>query len=59
MNGALSHNSSLENFTGSGTTMASEINFGVNHAPGAESITWPIDLQSSALPLCHNSNEEN
>ena len=27
---------------------------GVNHAPGAGSSAQPVDLQSSALPLCYD-----
>ena len=32
---------------------ANEMNFGRNHAQGAGLIAQPVDLQSSALPLCH------
>ena len=28
--------------------------FGTNHAPGAETITRPVDLQSSSLPVCYD-----
>ena len=34
-----------------GTTWANEMNIVKNHAPSAESIVRPIDLQSSALSL--------
>ena len=30
-----------------------EMNFGMSHASGAGSIARPVDLQNSALPLCH------
>ena len=30
-----------------------KMNFGRKHAPGAGSIGGPVDLQSSALPLCY------
>ena len=38
---------------GPGTTWANELNFVLNHAPGAGSIARPVDQQSSALPLYH------
>ena len=34
----LGHDSALKGFTGPGTTWANEINFVMNHAPGAGSI---------------------
>ena len=40
-------------YTGPGKTWSNEMNFVMNHAPGAGSITQPVDLQSSALPLCY------
>ena len=53
MNAALGQNS-LYRYTGSGTTRATVMNFGMNHAPGAGSAVQPVDQQSSAvlqLPL--------
>ena len=35
----LGHNSALKGYTGPGTTLANEINFVMNYAPGAGSIT--------------------
>ena len=35
------------------TTWANEMNFVMNHAPGAGSIARPVGQQSSALPLYH------
>ena len=32
---------------------ANEINFDMNHAQGAGLFVWPVDLQSSMLPLCY------
>ena len=40
-------------YTGPGTTLAIEMNFVMNHAPGAGSLASPVDQQSSMLPLCH------
>ena len=50
MNGVLDHD---EGYTGSGTILANEINFIMNHARGAGSIAPPVEQQSSALPLYH------
>ena len=37
-----------------GATWANEMNFVMNHVPGAGSITQPaVDQQSSVLPLCY------
>ena len=47
MNGVLGQNSALR----PGKTCANEMNFGMKHAPGAGSITQPVDLQSSVIPL--------
>ena len=38
----LSHDSALLGLTGLETTWANEMNFVRNHAPGAESIYWPV-----------------
>ena len=53
MNDLLGHNSALQGYTAPGTTQAKEMNFVMNHAPGAGSIAQPVDRQSSALPLYH------
>ena len=45
-NGVLAHDSTLVR---PGTTLANEMNFVMNHAPGAGSIARPVDQQSSAL----------
>ena len=37
----------LQGYTGPGTTWANEINFDMNHAPGAGSIPRPVDQQST------------
>ena len=38
MNGVLGHYSALQGYTHSGTTLANEIKFGMNHVPDAGSI---------------------
>ena len=48
MNGVSGHDSALEGYTGPVTTWTNEMNFVMNHAPGAWSIGRPIDQQSSA-----------
>ena len=50
--GATSGQPLMSNPAGPGTTRATEMEFVVNHAPGAESITGAVDLQSRVLPLC-------
>ena len=50
MNDVLSHDSVRLYWAG-----ANEMNFVMNHAPGAGSIARPVDQQSSALPLYHRS----
>ena len=40
------------------TTLANEIKFGVNPAPGVGSIVRPVDLQFSVLALRHNKERE-
>ena len=53
MNGALSHNAALQDFTRpQGKTWLNKMTFGMNHAPGAGSIARLVDLQSSMFPLC-------
>ena len=46
MNCALVHFSVLQGYTGPGTTLANEMNVGMNHAPDAGSIARPavVDL---------------
>ena len=53
MNSVQGHNSALEGYTAPETTWANEMNFIMNHAPGAGSIARPVDQQSSALPLSY------
>ena len=53
MSGVLVHNSVLLGYVGPWTTLGNEINFDVSHAPGSGSLAGFVDLQSSALPLCH------
>ena len=48
--GVLGHNSTLEGYTGPGTTWVNEMNSVRNHASGARSIARPDDQQSS-MPL--------
>ena len=45
----LGHDFALSGTTGQGTTWASELNFVMNHTPGAGSIAGPVDQQSSTL----------
>ena len=44
MTGVLGHDSVLWGYSGPGTTKANEIDFSVNHAPGAGLIAWPVNL---------------
>ena len=41
MNGMLGNDSVMQSYAGKGTTRANEMNFGMNRAPGAGSITRP------------------
>ena len=43
MNGVLGHDYALEGYIGARTTWANEMNFSMNHAPGAGSISRPVD----------------
>ena len=43
MIGVLGHDSALSGYTGPGATWTNEIKFVMNHAPGAGSITNPVD----------------
>ena len=54
MNGVLGYSSALGGNTGPGIIWANEMNFGMNHTPGSGSVTQPVDLQSSARPLCYD-----
>ena len=49
MNDVLGHHSTLQGYIGLGTTWPNEINFVMNHAPGAGSTVRPVDQQSGAL----------
>ena len=53
MNDSTGHDSELYGYTGPGTTWANVMKSYLNHAPGAGSLTLPVDLQSSVLPLCY------
>ena len=55
MNGwcILAHVSAVQGNTGPGTTWANEMNFIINHAPGAGSIARPVP---SVLSLPHLNN---
>ena len=48
----------LQGYTGPRITWADEMNFVVDHATGAGSITRPVDQQSSALPLYHGRHRK-
>ena len=52
MIGVLGHDSAHEGYTGPGTICANEMNFTMNHAPGAALIARPVDQQSNALHGC-------
>ena len=52
MNGVLGHDSALQNYTASGTTLA-DMDFGMNHARGTGLIARSVDQQPSARPLCY------
>ena len=54
MNGVLGkilHCKAILNRGQPGLMMANEMNFAMNHAPGAGLIARPVDQQSSILPL--------
>ena len=48
MNGVLVLDSALKGYTGLGDNLADGMNFGMNHAPGVESIARPVDLLTSS-----------
>ena len=54
MNGVLGHHAELLRNTRLGTSWTNEMNFGMNHAPRARSITRPVNLQSNMLSLYYN-----
>ena len=54
MTDVFGHDSAQWSCTGPGTTWDNEMHFGMNHAPGAGSITRAVDLQSCALSLCYS-----
>ena len=48
MNSVLGHASTLVRlYCAAGTTWADEMNFVINHAPGARSLARPVDQQSN------------
>ena len=49
----LGHDSALSGYTGPGKIWANEMNFVVNHAPGAGLFAQTVDQQSSVLLLYH------
>ena len=48
------HDSALRGHIGLRTTWAMEMDFVMNHAPGAGSIVRHVDLQSRAQQLCYD-----
>ena len=56
MIGVLDHDSALS-YTGPGSTWSNEMNFVMNHVPGAESITWPVDQYqvSNMIPAMYTA----
>ena len=53
MNGVIGREPAVEGYTRLWTTWSNMMNLGLNHAPGAGLMAWPVDLQSSMLPLCY------
>ena len=47
----LGHNFALQGYAGLGTTWANKMNFGMNNALVAGSITRPVDMQFCVLSL--------
>ena len=45
INGVLGNDPAQWGYTGPGTTYANEMDFDMNHAPGAESIAWHVALR--------------
>ena len=58
MNGVLGTDSALQGNTGPGTTWSNEMNFVMNHGPGAGLIAKPVDQQSSMLLLNYGCLQE-
>ena len=54
----IGHDSALQGYAGLGISWANEMNFVINHAPGAGSLAQPVGPQSSALPLYHGCSRE-
>ena len=54
MNGILGLDSALWGYTEPLATWTNEINFDMNHAPGAGSIAQSVDQQSSEIPVYHD-----
>ena len=54
MNYVSNHHSALLDYKRLRTTWDNEIHCGINHAPGAGSISRHVDLQSTVPPLCNN-----
>ena len=44
MNGVLGQDAVLQEYTAPGKTWDNELNFGMNHGPGARLIPRPVDL---------------
>ena len=49
MSGVLDHVAALKGYNGPGTIWANEINFGMNHVPGAGLTALPVNLQSTVI----------
>ena len=54
MNSVSGLDSAVWGYTGSGSIWATDLNFSLNHASDAGSISQPIDLQSSTILLGYN-----
>ena len=50
MNGVLGHDSAFVRLCWAGDNLANEMNFVMNHAPGAGSITRPVDQRATTVP---------
>ena len=55
MNGVLGHDSALQGCTGQGTTWVNEMNFVMDHAPGAGSIARPVDHYNCPMDALYRS----
>ena len=56
MNCVLGHNSARQFYTGLLTTLANDMNFGMNHIQGAGLNVQPFDLQSSAVTIYYSAS---